>query len=412
MLYEIQPTPYGGRGAFAPSLIPQDTEILSCAGPYASVVLRKFKKEVCILCFAYAFQSGRSKWTIKPPSDIDCVGIGSGLWFCSETCRDEWAKMYEIRIGEGGTWFLELCVAFERRVVEMGKIAIGKQGCKSVDSDVKADVITLDFLDQTWALAEETTPPGIKKSARSGWTGVLNEIELDTARFLLDGMSRRALEASAESHETELSSGRWSEFLELQNNELVYVRLKPYILSSQIRIYHFLNQLVSDFFPRNKVRQPEASSPILLLREYLKTSAVVRALLGRDPGNVFGIWELTPDEQDSEMLGWGTYVFGSYFNHSKCFSNWFHAADLGYYLDCDPNIKKRRTGRGVQFYTLRDIRPGEELCISYAEDCSVEERAAQLQEWFFVCRCRRCAKERDQTVSTVILIHKSASHCR
>ena len=43
--YNIQPTAYGGRGAFARSFIPKGTLILSCPGPYASVIFRKFRSE-------------------------------------------------------------------------------------------------------------------------------------------------------------------------------------------------------------------------------------------------------------------------------------------------------------------------------------------------------------------------------
>ena len=63
--YDIQPTAYGGRGAFARSLIPKGTLILSCPGPYASVIFRRFKREVCAWCFAYAFESGKRKWSVK-----------------------------------------------------------------------------------------------------------------------------------------------------------------------------------------------------------------------------------------------------------------------------------------------------------------------------------------------------------
>lgn len=64
--------------------------------------------------------------------------------------------------------------------------------------------------------------------------------------------------------------------------------------------------------------------------------------------------------------------------------------------DCDPNVKKRRLGRSVEFYSLRDIPPGVELCISYIDGRTGEERNAQLQQWFFQCRCRRCLTELEE----------------
>ena len=72
----------------------------------------------------------------------------------------------------------------------------------------------------------------------------------------------------------------------------------------------------------------------------------------------------------------------------------FILSNLIQYTDCAPNIKKRRVGRGIQFYTLRDIQPGEELCISYSDAVSVKERLKDLErDWFFVCRCARCVHE-------------------
>jgi len=45
--YDIQPTAYGGRGAIARSFIPKGTLVLSCSGPYASVIFKSFNREVC-----------------------------------------------------------------------------------------------------------------------------------------------------------------------------------------------------------------------------------------------------------------------------------------------------------------------------------------------------------------------------
>ncbi len=52
------------------------------------------------------------------------------------------------------------------------------------------------------------------------------------------------------------------------------------------------------------------------LRTYVEKSEFIRAVLGRDHGNVFGIWDMAI-QGDSEMLGWGMYVQGSYFNHGE-----------------------------------------------------------------------------------------------
>ncbi|KAF8815571.1 hypothetical protein BYT27DRAFT_7155749 [Phlegmacium glaucopus] len=51
--------------------------------------------------------------------------------------------------------------------------------------------------------------------------------------------------------------------------------------------------------------------------------------------------------------------------------------------------------RGLAFYTLRDVHPGEELCIAYSDETvSLNERIESLQkDWFFVCQCTKCSRE-------------------
>lgn len=45
----------------------------------------------------------------------------------------------------------------------------------------------------------------------------------------------------------------------------------------------------------------------------------------------------------------------------------------------------------MDYYTLRDVRPGEELCISYVEEKDeVINRREALKEWFFKCACKKC----------------------
>jgi SET and MYND domain-containing protein len=48
----------------------------------------------------------------------------------------------------------------------------------------------------------------------------------------------------------------------------------------------------------------------------------------------------------------------------------------------------------MEYYTLRDVEEGEELCISYVEnDDDVRKRQESLKEWFFECACRKCETE-------------------
>lgn len=64
--------------------------------------------------------------------------------------------------------------------------------------------------------------------------------------------------------------------------------------------------------------------------------------------------------------------------------------------DCSPNIESSGEGRKMGFVTTRDVRAGEQLCISYGhvENLPVVERNKQLLEgWFFECACGKCLEE-------------------
>lgn len=62
--------------------------------------------------------------------------------------------------------------------------------------------------------------------------------------------------------------------------------------------------------------------------------------------------------------------------------------------DCSPTLYKKRQGRMMEYYALRDVDTGEELCISYVDDNeSVTKRREALKEWFFDCGCLKCRKE-------------------
>ncbi|KAL1652085.1 hypothetical protein SLS58_000209 [Diplodia intermedia] len=76
-------------------------------------------------------------------------------------------------------------------------------------------------------------------------------------------------------------------------------------------------------------------------------------LATRDSMNSFGIRSL--DDEGAEFFGYGVWTSASYFNHS-----------------CSPNVEKKRVGRAWHFTACRDVRKGEELCITYL---SGEERA-------------------------------------
>ncbi|KAJ0396056.1 hypothetical protein ATCC90586_005643 [Pythium insidiosum] len=63
---------------------------------------------------------------------------------------------------------------------------------------------------------------------------------------------------------------------------------------------------------------------------------------------------------------------------------------------CDPNctVIYMKDGK-AQVYAVQDIKPGEELCISYIDvDQDLEDRQLCLREYQFECHCARCEEER------------------
>jgi SET and MYND domain-containing protein len=287
------------------------------------------------------------------------------------------------------------------------------------------------------------------------FTELLTEFEVDCARFVLDGLVRLVLQQTntrspdrtsdgtfshADTHSTLASqsgalenvkpTGYWSDLLHLQNNELEHVKSKPYMLGVFIRVYAFLRFVAlstlsaTSSTKRSRGRKghgmandtveaapPKQDAFLETLVKLLETSEGVRAILARDHGNVFGIWEKgspsdsngEDDSSDSEMLGWGMYVFGSYFNHgSSSFRNSlfliFFCSHV--FLDCTPTVRKTQHSRSLCFTSTRDIAPGEELCINYidvSKSNGVMKRNEELsKEWFFECGCARCERERKE----------------
>ena len=291
-LYRLQTTSYGGRGLFTTHSIPKATLPHTCQSPYASVIYRTFRKEVCGQCFAYAFDASRNTWNVK--SDA-----GNGVWFCSETCRTVWLEEQNV----GGLLGL-MNAAVDKLAKSMKKSKEGDSSsprnkhCKHDDTNIE---ITLETLDMAWKNAERhnTYSHAHGKPTSGSPSPQLDDMELDTVRFAISAIVNRYIEDTASPPVTPGAS-RWGAFLQLQDNELMHVRTRPHILASHLRVYMFLRRAL-----------------LPVLQAYVATSEMVRAILGRDQGNVFGMWDMST-EGESEMLGWSMYVSGSYFNHSEC----------------------------------------------------------------------------------------------
>ncbi|KAJ7220648.1 hypothetical protein GGX14DRAFT_431573 [Mycena pura] len=346
---------FGGRGLFATQPIPKDTLIHTCPVPYASVIYRDFRKEVCAQCFAYAFDARRSSWNVK-------LAEGSGVWFCSEACRGDWAR------AEGAELVSAVNTEVDRLAKSMEKDR-GKRAaasCRSLGSVPEPEApsappaLTQEAIDQAWAAGELATHAKTKPGSAPETT--LDELELEDVRFVLSALVRRYIDDWAPTAAADMSSNLWTDVLQLQNHDLPYILARPQALVSHLRVYTFIRRVVRS---------------IRVLEPYLATSEAVRAVLARKHGNVFGMYEMNT-EGDSEMFGWSMYVSASYFNH-----------------DCAPNVRKERAGRAMCFYTTRDVAYGEELCINYIDlKDTVTERREQLRlNWYFDCVCDRCNRE-------------------
>uniref|UniRef100_A0A3B5LYH2 [histone H3]-lysine(4) N-trimethyltransferase n=1 Tax=Xiphophorus couchianus TaxID=32473 RepID=A0A3B5LYH2_9TELE len=66
--------------------------------------------------------------------------------------------------------------------------------------------------------------------------------------------------------------------------------------------------------------------------------------------------------------------------------------------DCRPNCVMVFEGERLQLRAVQDIRPKDELTISYIETLSLtEERQKQLQEQYhFICHCQRCSSKKEE----------------
>lgn len=248
-------------------------------------------------------------------------------WFCSEECKQSW----QARLGGDA---IAAIAAIHNALAKVKKAA-------SV-GDARRATLTEQEIEAAWRQAESREP---LKDIR-----LINEEDNeDTLLFLLDGILACKRDPTA-----------WIGFLSL-NPTLAPYQNEPSLLASHIRLYDFL-----------RVHLPQACLDAC-------TPVVILALITREAGNSFGIWEQGV-EDDGEMLGYGSWVESSFFNHS-----------------CEANMKKRIDGPVFDFYSLTDVKAGDELRINYigdAKDASRQERQDILQKgWAFQCQCGKCLRD-------------------
>lgn len=353
---EFRTTQHGGRSLFAARDIPPGTRVHSSPNPFAHVIYRDYRREVCAQCFAYAASDStlpevaQSRvWSIKWKPE-GCQA--STAWFCSEDCKEAWGK------DEAGPLQMQMDAILTKAQVASRRRTRKSTNMSSFNSAVE---VTQDAIEQAWKHVDELVASKARLAAHCVALD-LEDAELDIARFLVSAIVRRHVSerlgsntegiVDSDAHRNYTS---WSHFLRLQNNELANVRERRYILSAHLRIYAFLCNALPKY-----------------LLPYIPTT--VRDVLARDTGNAFGIWD--GDRRDEMPI------------HEWSF---LHL----HFTGCTPNIRKTRQGRTLHFETSRAVSAGEELCISYVDtDQLVEQRQKDLESsWFFRCGCGRCKLE-------------------
>lgn len=375
---ELRTTTHGGRSLFATSDIAPGTRIHSCKEPFAYVIYKDYRKEVCAHCVAYSASDhapstvGSSRtWSIKWSRASAAIA-----WFCSDGCKNSWENE------EGSISLMEMDALLTK-----GQAATRKR-FKSPEEEINVKSmlpafesgdrsITSKVIEAAWESAEALVASKARL-AHFYSTLHIEDIELEIARSLAAAIVRRYCDERRSSFDLTLPtrSESWTQLLHLQTNELCNIQTRPYMLTAYLRIYVFL----SNALPRH-------------LRKYTST---VREVLARDTGNAFGIWD---GEQRDEMMGWGLWVSASYFNHSTSAAvGLFGSGVTTMLIGCVPNVRKKRVGRALHFEATQRIEAGEELCISYIDtDSPADQRRRELEEnWFFTCRCVRCTNERKE----------------
>ncbi|KIK39557.1 hypothetical protein CY34DRAFT_808181 [Suillus luteus UH-Slu-Lm8-n1] len=351
-LVDLQTTPHGGRSLFATQPITRGTNIFACEVPFAHVIYKDYRREVCAQCFAYAASTSRSIGDPRTWSIRSCMrATAETVWFCTDECKVTW---------ESGV--IGPLIADVNALLGKAKIATRSQSARDGHDPILPNIstaqITQDYIDEAWVDVENFVS---SRTLLSSYCSTMNleDMELEISRSVASAIVQRYVIdhrlANLTASSVISSSDLWAEVLNLQSSELSNVSLRPYILKAHLRVYAFLCHS---------------------LPTHLKTYVpMARIILARDTGNAFGIWD--GDSRD-EMLGWGLWAGASYFNHSCC-----------------PNVEKTRVGRAMHFTTSRSVETGEELCISYIDtNQTITQRRQDLENsWFFKCRCQRCLLE-------------------
>ncbi|KAI0372787.1 SET domain-containing protein [Pilatotrama ljubarskyi] len=426
----IRTDPHAGRKYHASTALPENTDLLGKYTPYSYTIWKRFRNEVCAECWRY--DGGRRSFLTRR-DDEGCDGpstsgathqrssTSAALWFCDAKCQSEW-------IAREGIQAVDLLRQLE---AARQKKAKPKPNPGAVAQKDAADIeITQEAIERAWeAVREKERSP---KEVRRWRDLQLEDYEADMARYVLLALhrchrercnrGRASYQAAASQSEgstamkaSDNEPSEWQTFASLQINELQLLKACPQILEHQTRIYRLIKgrfgsratassaassrsssvsapspngaqPRVDNAGAREDSRSQDSASPSSSPSRHggevhladLVTIANVRTILGVDPGNSFGIWEV-PLTEESECLGFAVYPLASFFNHH-----------------CAPNVGKERDGRALRLLTTRAVEAGEELCISYGHVDEMDwktRRQELLEGWYFECRCSRCTRE-------------------
>jgi len=334
--FEVRTTATSGRGVFALIDIPRNTLLLETSLVAASAIYKPYAKEVCAQCFSY---NRGVLWKIRDNA--------RGVVFCSESCQTNW------------TTDMPPAALVAREEVQ--KLLARKQ--KLWDTEIEDfSKPSPETIDKAWTAAEDkailiraarsTPSPPTKPQLKALRQAQSLHPDPDTIWFLLDAVIQ-----SIRQHDmVEVTA-------DLAADPRAYINADD--LSLHIDAYLSLLSII-----------PHELLPHL-------QQSLLRTIQSRTTHNSFGLRSLDEGGESgtagSECFGFGVWPAASYWNHS-----------------CQPNLTKQRNGRMWKFWASRDIRAGEELCISYLggdeRDMETAERREKLTRiWGFECQCAKCS---------------------
>ncbi|KAI8932360.1 hypothetical protein NX059_010552 [Plenodomus lindquistii] len=339
-IFEIRQTPFAGRAVFASRDIDEGTTIWRSDDLTLSVLLREYRREVCGQCFGYDY--GR---------DLEVRDKNVGFAFCSKECRETWRQ-------DNGEVGVQAWAAVEK--LTRGR---GKEDSEMVDIDLPRP--KSKEIKQAWeSVAGQAA---LIRMAREGQEGNKNG---EGGAVQVTKQHKKALQKALQQQITpDVMTFCLSGILWRYHHPAEWDRVLA--LAVDKTPYHSSDDL--NAFTRTYLALL-AILPLPLLP--LVTSETIFLLSSRDSHNSFGIRSLEDD--GSEFFGYGCWPAASYFNHS-----------------CSPNVEKIRDGRIWTFQAGRDIKKGDELCITYlsGEERKLSRGKRMLtlrNNWGFDCLCDRC----------------------